>query len=137
MCQDILSICRVFIIFASAWILQYILGYWIYRIFEMGYFTSWVIGYSGSNNKILISWARNLFQRCKDAKIVQEVKRTFHSTFFHVSISSSPYLIKGEDWWGVILYHFWLRSKLIMRYKNSKGPKCHTKINSMDCFYQK
>ena len=56
-------------------------------------------------------------------QLVKEVKRTFHWTFLHVSISSSQYLRKGEDWWRVILYHIWLRSKLIIGDKNSKGEQ--------------
>ena len=58
-------------------------------------------------------------------KVVQEVKRTIHSTFVHVSIS--PYLIKGKIDGGSFSIISG-RSKLIIRDKNSKEEQFDEKF---------
>ena len=136
---------RVFIIFASTWILTYILGYWIMDIWngifhKLGY---WIFRIKQQNSKCLskklfprmlwkmIEWHWYVISKLK-LQIVQEVKRrsdssrpfTQHFCTFLTRISPSPYLRKGEDWWKVILYHFWL----IIRDKKSKGEQFYSKF---------
>ena len=82
-------------------------------IFEIGYFTSWFVGY--------LAW------------VVLEVERSnclwpFSVEQFCTEVFSSSCLIKEEDWWRVILYHSWLRSKLVIRDKNSKGEQSDEKF---------